>query len=61
MGNFLPSTEQQRAEMMQAICITAACDLYGDIPQDMRNKAAEAVASMPKGVSEFEALDQMKA
>ena len=60
MGNFLPSTEDQRAEMMQAICITAACDLYGDIPQDMRNKAAEAVASMPKGVSEFEALDQMK-
>ncbi len=60
MGNFLPSTEQQRAEMMQAICITAACDLYGDIPQDMRKKAAEAVASLPNGVSEFETLDQMK-
>ena len=60
MGNFLPSTEDQHAEMMQAICISAACDLYGDIPQDMRKKAAEAVASMPNGVSEFEALDQMK-
>ena len=60
MGNFLPSTEQQRAEMMQAICITAACELYGDIPQDMRKKAAEAVASLPNGVSEFETLDQMK-
>ncbi len=60
MGNFLPSTEEQREQMMQAICITNACDLYGDIPQDMRKKAAEAVASLPNGVSEFETLDQMK-
>ncbi len=60
MGNFLPSTDTQRSEMMQKICITSACDLYGDIPQDMRAKAAEAVAELPKGVSEFETLAQMK-
>ncbi|MEZ4509678.1 MAG: hypothetical protein R2881_08660 [Eubacteriales bacterium] len=61
MGNFLPSTDTQRNEMMQKICITSACDLYGDIPLDMRTKAAEAANRMPKGVSEFEALDQMRA
>ncbi len=60
MGNFLPSTYTQREEMMRHICISSACDLYGDIPEDMRQKAAEAVNEMPAGVSEFEALAQMK-
>ena len=60
MGNFLPSTDAQREEMMRSICVSSACDLYGDIPREMRGKAAEAVAGMPRGVSEFEALEQMK-
>jgi glycine dehydrogenase subunit 1 len=61
LGNFLPSTDAQRSEMMRAVCIDSICDLYGDIPQDMRDKAAEAATAMPKGVSEFEALGQMRA
>ena len=60
MGNFLPSTETQRNEMLNAIGVSSAGELYADIPQAMREKAAEAVAAMPEGVSEFEALDQMK-
>ena len=35
-------------------------ELYADIPAQMRQKAAEAAASMPNGVSEFEAFEQMK-
>ena len=61
MGNFLPSTDAQRAEMMRAVGVSSVDELYSDIPAQMRQKAAEAVASMPGGVSEFEALDQMKA
>ncbi|MCE5189532.1 MAG: aminomethyl-transferring glycine dehydrogenase subunit GcvPA [Eubacteriales bacterium] len=61
MGNFLPSTENQRAEMMRAVGVSSVGELYADIPAQMRQKAVEAVASMPNGVSEFEALDQMKA
>ena len=60
MGNFLPSTETQRNEMLNTIGVSSAGELYADIPQAMREKAAEAVAAMPEGVSEFEALDQMK-
>lgn len=60
MGNFLPSTETQRNEMLNTIGVSSAGELYADIPQAMREKAAEAVAAMPEGVSEFEALDEMK-
>ena len=60
MGNFLPSTEEQRNEMMQVVGVSSVDALYADIPASMRKKAADAVAAMPKGVSEFEALDQMK-
>ena len=60
MGNFLPSTEEQRNEMLRVVGVSSIEALYADIPDSMRKKAAEAVAAMPKGVSEFEALDQMK-
>ena len=60
MGNFLPSTEDQRAEMMHAVGVSSVGELYADIPAQMRQKAAAAVASMSGGVSEFEALEQMK-
>ncbi|MDD4312002.1 MAG: aminomethyl-transferring glycine dehydrogenase subunit GcvPA, partial [Eubacteriales bacterium] len=60
MGNFLPSTETQQREMLNTIGVSSAGELYADIPQAMREKAAKAVAAMPEGVSEFEALDQMK-
>jgi len=60
LGNFLPSTEAQRNEMLNTIGVSSVGELYTDIPQAMREKAAEAVAAMPEGVSEFEALDEMK-
>ncbi len=61
LGNFLPSTDTQRKQMLNAVGVLAVDELYADIPQAMREKAAEAVAAMPNGVSEFEALDQMRA
>jgi len=60
LGNFLPSTDAQRREMMDTVGISFVDELYVDIPADLREKAAEAVLAMPKGVSEFEALEQMK-
>ena len=60
MGNFLPSTDAQRGEMLRTVGVASVGELYADIPQSMREKAAEAVAAMPEGVSEFEALEQMK-
>lgn len=60
MGNFLPSTDAQRREMMNAVGVQTIEELYTDIPADLRKLAAEAVAAMPQGVSEFEALEQMK-
>ena len=60
MGNFLPSTDAQKREMMDAVGVSTIEELYTDIPADLRQLAAEAVASLPEGVSEFEALEQMK-
>ena len=60
MGNFLPSTDAQRREMMDAVGVRNIEELYTDIPADLRKRAAEAVANLPEGVSEFEALEQMK-
>ena len=60
MGNFLPSTDAQRREMMDAVGVSTIEELYTDIPADLRKLAAEAVDDLPKGVSEFEALEQMK-
>ena len=46
--------------MMDAVGVTTIEELYTDISADLRKLAAEAVDSLPKGVSEFEALEQMK-
>ncbi|NLI53707.1 MAG: aminomethyl-transferring glycine dehydrogenase subunit GcvPA [Clostridiales bacterium] len=61
MGNFLPSTDAQCKEMLNVIGVSSVGELYADIPRAMREKAAEAVNELPKGVSEFEALDAMRA
>lgn len=60
MGNFLPSTEEQRRDMLQKIGVSSAAELYREIPADLRKKAADAAGNMPKGVSEFEALAQLR-
>ena len=46
--------------MMNAVGVRNIEELYADIPADLRKQAADAVAAMPSGVSEFEALEQMK-
>ena len=46
--------------MMNAVGVRNIEELYADIPADLRKQAADAVAAMPNGVSEFEALEQMK-
>ena len=46
--------------MLRAVGVSSVGELYADIPAEMREKAAKAVSELPQGVSEFEALDQMK-
>ena len=60
MGDYLPSTEAQRREMLAAVGVESASALYADVPASLRESAAKAAAELPKGVSEFEALDYLK-
>ena len=45
MGNFLPSTDAQRRDMMNAVGVRNIEELYADIPADLRKQAADAVAA----------------
>jgi glycine dehydrogenase subunit 1 len=60
LGDFLPSTEAQRREMLGAVGVEDIGALYGGVPALLREKAAEAACGMPEGVSEFEALEHIK-
>jgi len=60
LGDYLPSTEAQRREMLAAVGVQSASALYADVPAKLKARAAEAAAELPAGVSEFEALDYMK-
>jgi glycine dehydrogenase subunit 1 len=46
--------------MLNAIGVSSAGELYIDIPASMRESAAKAASELPKGVSEFEALEHLK-
>ena len=61
MGDYLPNTEEQRMDMLSAIGVSSVGELYADIPAPLRENAAKAAAELPKGVSEFEALEHLKA
>lgn len=50
MGSFVPSTKEQRREMLEAIGLKDFKELYRDVPQDMILDRLE----IPEGMSELE-------
>ena len=51
MGHYLPSTEQERAEMLKAIGLTSVRDLYRDVPDSVYHQEP---LNLPEGKSEME-------
>jgi glycine dehydrogenase subunit 1 len=47
--------------MLKTIGVSDVSKLYSDIPADLQAQAEKAAAELPAGVSEFEALEQLKA
>lgn len=57
MGSYLPSTPQERQEMLQSIGYQAIDELYSDVPKRvLLNKPL----NIPKGISELEVRDAMR-
>jgi len=59
MGSFVPSTEKERREMLAALGLTRAEELYGAVPRAIRLK--EDGLRLEKGLSEMEAAEKMEA
>ena len=57
MGSYVPSTAQQRAEMLNAVGLNRIEDLYADVPAQMR---IDGQAAQP-GMSELEVSKAMSA
>lgn len=55
MGNFIPSTQRQREEMLSAIGVGSIDELYDSVPDSIRLERLE----MPDGISEMQALERM--
>ncbi len=51
MGSYIPSTPQQRQEMLQAIGLSSFRELYGDVPAEMY---LDRPLDIPSGMSELE-------
>ena len=51
MGSYVPSTQEQRQEMLQAIGLKAFKDLYKDVPESMY---LDRPLDLPEGQSELE-------
>ena len=51
MGSYVPSTQEQRQEMLQAIGLKAFRDLYKDVPESMY---LDRPLDLPEGQSELE-------
>ena len=58
MGSYVPSTQKERQEMMQALGIASVEALYDAIPQEVR---FQGKLNIPKGRSELEVRRQMEA
>lgn len=58
MSSYVPSTEEQRLEMLKAVGVSSFEDLYADVPKGMRLK--EGDLKLPDGMSEIEMLAKMK-
>lgn len=59
MGSYVPSTREQRLEMLKTVGVSSFEDLYADVPKGMR--LAEGALKLPDGLTESEAFDRMKA
>ena len=51
MGSYIPSTPQQRQEMLKAIGLSSFRELYGDVPAEMY---LDCPLNIPSGMSELE-------
>ncbi|WP_288503712.1 aminomethyl-transferring glycine dehydrogenase subunit GcvPA [uncultured Cloacibacillus sp.] len=58
MGSYVPSTMEQRLEMLKAVGVASFDELYADVPESMRLK--EGALDLPDGMSEMEVLARMK-
>ena len=57
MGSYVPSTEEQRREMLAAVGLSSIRDLYGDVPESM---ILDRPLDLPEGMSELEVREAMK-
>lgn len=58
MGSYIPSTADERQEMLKAIGLTAIDELYQDVPESVMLKSP---LNIPKGLSEMEVRAKMNA
>ena len=58
MGSYVPSTEEQRREMLEAIGLSSYRDLYRDVPESM---ILNRPLDLPEGKSELEVRNAMAA
>ena len=56
MGSYVPSTEEQRREMLEAIGLKDVRDLYRDVPESM---ILNRPLDLPEGKSELEVRSAM--
>lgn len=59
MGSYVPSTREQRTEMLRTVGISSYDDLYADVPAGM--SLAEDALHLPDGLSELETISRMQA
>ena len=57
MGHYLPSTEQERAEMLKAVGLSSVRDLYRDVPGSVYR---EKPLDLPEGKSEMEVSQYLR-
>lgn len=58
MGSYVPSTREQRLEMLKTVGVSSYEDLYASVPESMRKKAEDL--DLPVGISELELTRIMK-
>lgn len=58
MGSYVPSTREQRTEMLRTVGVSSYDDLYADVPAGM--KLAEGALRLPDGLSESETIARMQ-
>lgn len=57
MGSYIPSTDEQRRQMLAAVGVSSIDELYRNIPEAMRLQKLE----LPDGLSELEARQTLEA